>query len=187
MVPLESPLTQAPLIEKSPIAVDIIYSEDLQNHKCIIGNGYIAETWTIALGPPSIDMFNLIFNALFEKVLVVGNNADTLASDGPKSIIEVGLLMLDGCNASWPIVGASIGVAYEATLRNSEGVEIARWKGQGKAGPDDYIERYAGAASAIEVEIHYLTAVTSIAMRKAAADFIINFDKNPRIRSWLGK
>ena len=187
IVPLKSPLSQPPLVEKSLIPVVIFYAENLEKHKCIVDKGYIAATWAIEIGPPSVEMFNQIFDAFFEKAVVAGKHSDIVTYDGPKSIIEVRLLSFDGCEARWPIFGTSIEVAYEATLRTMDGVTIARWEGRGKAGPDDDLKNYTDTTSVTEVEAQYLGTVTSIAMRKAAADFIINFDKNTEIRAWLGK
>lgn len=187
IVPLRSPLSQPPLIEKSLIPVAILYSENLRNHKCILDKGYIAETWTMSLGPPSMEMFNLIFATTFENVLVMGSNSNAFSAARPMNIIEVSLLKYDACEAGWPIIGARIEVAYEAILRDTDGVTIARWEGHGQAGPEDNLESYAVDVPMIKVETRYLSAVTGIAMRRAAADFIINFDKDAEIRTWLGK
>ena len=186
-VSLKSPLRQPPLIEKSLKPVVILYSANLQNHKCIIDKGYIAESWTIALGPPSMEMFNLIFEGIFDNPQVVGTNIDALAFVEPKNLIEVSLLRFDGCEARWPIVESKIEVAYEAILRNANGGTIARWVGRGQAGPDEISENYTATDPSIAVEARYLSDVTGIAMRKAAADFVINFDKDAKIRDWLRK
>jgi hypothetical protein len=184
LVPIRAPLSQPPLVEKLQIPVVVQYSEDLQNHTCLVDKGYILETWAIALGPPSIDMFNLIFSALFEKAMPINLDSDAMASIRPRHIIELRLSMFDGCEASWPILGTSVEIAYEATLHDVEGGIITRWEGRGKAGPGDTLENYMRANSTIGIETVYLSNVISLAMRNAAADFIINFDKDVKIRAW---
>ena len=72
---VEPPIDVAPLIEPAQVSVGIYYSEDLRNHKCtadarfhwnfaLIGR----PRWTFALGPPSIEMFDILFTALFTDV-----------------------------------------------------------------------------------------------------------------------
>lgn len=182
-VPLKSPLRQPPLVEKTPISVAILYLDDLQHHKCIANKGYIAESWTIELGSPSIEMFNLIFASLFATVMVIDSGFDTQEAYGLKGIIEVNLQMFDGCDVSWPIVGKSIEVSYKAILRDIDGTIITSWEGRGRARSNDHLVSYAKGV----LETGYLSATTSIAMRKAAADFIINFKKDAVIHAWTRK
>jgi hypothetical protein len=176
-VPLRSPLGQAPLVEQVPISVAIRYAEDLRNHKCTVSKGYIAAAWVIELGPPSIEMFDRAFSALFKKVIPLGSGVKVQAAAEQYPMIEVRLLDFDGCEASWPIFGSNIEVAYEATLYGNDGTLIARWQGRGRAGKE--------ACAICGVETGYLSAVTSLAMRRAAADFIINLEQDPSIRVWL--
>jgi hypothetical protein len=187
-VPVRSPLAQPPLVERAPMTVAIRYAEDLRHHKCLVHKGYIAETWTIELGQPSMDMFKRIFSALFDKTFTVGPGLNGQSAERQAPLIEVRLLDYDGCEASWPIVGtANIGVAYEATLRDKGGAQIARWQGRGRAGAADYAAGTPDSGTGLGVEALYLSTVTRLAMRKAAADFIIRYEQDPGIRAWLGK
>ena len=177
-VPLRSPLGQAPLVEQAPISIAIRYEEGLRNHKCTVSSDIFAN-WLIELGPPSIEMFDLAFSALFNKVIPLGSGVKEQAAAGQYPIIEVRLLEFDGCEAHTQIL-RSIEVAYEATLHDNDGTLIARWQGRGRAGMGAFREKIdSGDLTG------YLSAVTSLAMRRAAADFIINFEQDPSIMAWL--
>jgi len=187
IVPLGSPLRQPPAVEKLPGSLAILYAEDLRHHQCIAGKGYVAASWTIELGPPSIGMFDRIFSAFFENPVTLQPDADSRMSANSKGVIEVGLLQYDGCEVTGPIGRQKITVAYQATLRARDNTVIAQWEGRGRAGPADNLEGYKDKVPFLDVETRYLGAVTSLAMRRAAADFVINFERDQRLRAWLEK
>ena len=186
-VPLSSPLKQPPAVETLPGSIAILYTENLRHHRCLAGKDYVAASWTIELGPPSIGMFDQIFSALFENPVGLQSDAASQIPANSKGVIEVSLLNFDGCEARWPVVGSKIKVVYQATLRARDGSVIARWEGHGCAGPADNLEGYKEKIPFGEVETRYLGAVTSLAMRRAAADFVINFERNQSLRAWLEK
>jgi hypothetical protein len=186
-VPLSSPLKQPPAVEKRPGSMAILYAENLRHHRCIAGKGYLAASWMIELGPPSIGMFDQIFSAFFENPVTLQPGAASKVPVDSNGEIEVRLLNFDGCEARWPIVNQKIEVAYQATLRAKDGSVIAQWEGLGRAGPEDNLEGYTEKVPFLQVETAYLGAVTSLAMRRAAADFVINFERDLRVRSWLGQ
>jgi hypothetical protein len=164
------------------------HAEDLRHHKCLVRRGYISETWPIELGQASIAVFDAVFSALFERVFTLEPGRVGQAGGQALPLIEVRLLGYDGCEAKWPIVGTTtISVAYEATLHGKEGSRIARWQGSGQAGPADFTTENRDAGTGLRVEGLYLSTVTRVAMRRAAADFIVNYENNPAIRTWLGK
>lgn len=186
-VPLSSPLKQPPAVEKLPGSIVILYAENLRHHWCIAGKGYMAASWIIELGPPSIGMFDRIFSAFFENPVTLQVDAASQIPANSKGVIEVSLLKYDGCEVTWPIVGQKIEVAYQATLRTRDGSVIARWEGRGRAGPADNLEGYTERIPWVGVETRYLGAVTNLAMRRAAADFAINFERDQRLRAWFEK
>ena len=186
-VPLSSPLKQPPAVETLPGSIAIRYAENLRHHRCIAGKGYLAASWTIELGPPSIGMFDRIFSALFENPVTLQADTAFRMPANSKGVIEVGLLNFDGCEVTGPIGRQKITVAYQATLRARDGSVIARWEGRGSAGPADNLEGYTEKIPFGEIETRYLGAVTSLAMRRAAADFVINFERDQSLRAWLEK
>lgn len=186
-VPLSSPLKQPPAVEKLPGSIAILYADNLRYHRCIAGKGYVAASWTIELGPPSIGMFDQIFSAFFENPVMLQSDAASQIPANSKGVIEVRLLKYDGCEVTGPIGRQEIAVAYQATLRARDGSVIARWAGHGRAGPGDNLEGYKEKLPFGEIETRYLGAVTNLALRRAAADFVINFERDPRLRAWLEK
>ncbi|MFO7542382.1 MAG: hypothetical protein R6W97_06150 [Thiobacillus sp.] len=155
-VPLGSPIKQRPAVEPSPRSVDILYTENLRNHHCIVEKGYISEKWAIELGPPSIDMYDLIFSTLFEQSRTLDSGHNFRPNPGSGGLIEVHLLNFDGCEARWPIVGANIEVAYQATLFAMNGATVASWEGRGRAGPSDNLAGYKESVPLLQVETRYL-------------------------------
>lgn len=186
-VPLSSPLKLPPAVETLPGSIAILYAENLRHHQCIAGKGYIAASWTIELGPSSIGMFDQIFSAFFENPVTLQADAASQIPANSKGVIEVGLLKFDGCEVTGPIGRQKITVAYQATLRARDGEVVARWEGHGRAGPADNLEGYTEKIPFGEVETRYLGAVTSLAMRRAAADFVVNFERDQRLRTWFEK
>ena len=186
---VEPPIDVAPLIEPAQVSVGIYYSEDLRNHKCtadarfdwnfaIIGR----PRWTFALGPPSIEMFDILFTALFTDVETRDTGPEITSPGDQRYVIELRLSELNTCEVmSWDTLGPTvIDITYEAIVWSAEGEKIAQWEGRGRAGRDD-LGRYYRKWEPL------VAALTSVAMRKAAADFIVNFENDPVVRAWLGK
>lgn len=186
-VRLQSPLRKPPLVEKTQASVMLTYTAALRNHACLVDKGYIAESWPVALGPPSMEMFDTIFRSLFTKVAIVDTAPARRQLPNDFLIAEIGISKFTGCEARWPIVGSRIEILYEVAFKRADGKLIALLHGHGSAGPKDNLREYGRAEPTIEVESEYLEAAISVAMRKAAASFLIAFEKNPEIRQWLGK
>jgi hypothetical protein len=131
-------------------------------------------------------MFDTLFMALFAKTVAMGRGQTSAIAGERLPLIEVGLLSYDGCQASWPIVGTtSVKVAYGATLFGKDGARVAHWQGRGRAGAEDFDSQDVPGTGGWDIEGTYLADVTRLAMRKAAADFLINYDKDPALRAWL--
>ena len=192
-VPLD-PAIVRPVVEPAKIAVNIHYAEDLRDHECTGDEGYIAFSWTFALGPPSIEMFNVIFTALFKDVEFRDTPPDFTFPGDQREVIELHLSEFTGCQASWPILGTTvIDIGYEAIVWSAEGEELARWNGRGRAGPGDDPRGYSfeglgykikRGSLVLEPELTHLNALTSVAMRKAAAAFVVNYENDPAVRAW---
>ena len=188
------PNVPAPVVEPVPVLVGVYYADALRNHGCTGGKDTFDFGWTVAMGPPSIAMFDGLFAAMFHEIETVDTRPG--ATPTPRDVIEVRLTEFDGCDARRPIVGiATVRVAYEAILWSAQGRELTRWRGRGQAGPRDPQDEYvAGFPEIHEIltgsytpEAAYLAALTSIAMRKAAADFVLNFEGNSVVQARLTK
>ncbi len=188
------PNVPAPVVEPMPAPIGVYYADALRDHGCTGGEGTLDHGWAVAMGPPSIAMFDGLFAAMFRETETV----DTWpgATPAPRHVIEVRLREFDGCDARPPIVGAAIvRVGYEAILWSAQGRELTRWRGRGQAGPRDSQDEYvAGFPKLHEIltgsytpEAAYLAALTSMAMRKAAADFVLSFEGNSVVQARLSE
>ena len=187
VVNVTPPVSLPPLVEKKPLSVGVVYSEDLQNHKCTASKDYIADSWEIQLGPSNIEMFDLILGGLFENIVKL-DSVKSGVKKGLKNVIEIRLQEYNGCEASWPIINASIVVTYEATLYGEDATVITTWQGSGRAMPSDSHESCGALVPHHSLtETRYLAYTTCIAMRRAAADFIVNLQNNVKISDYLGK
>ena len=193
-VSVKQPINQAPLIQPAPVSVAIYYAEDLRSHMCTGRvNGFIAfpYSWTFALGPPSIEMFDILFTRLFTDVETLVTDPKITPPSDRRDIIELRLSDFKGCESYWVGIGESgidiayeIEITYEAIVWSVDGEKVAQWKGQGRGGPRDDVGKHR--QSGLESTSYY-AALTSVAMRKAAADFIFNFESDPAVRAWLGE
>ncbi len=184
-ISVKPPIVQPPLVEPVPVSVSVYYSEDLRNHKCTVEKGYIAESWTFVMGPPSIQMFDTIFTGLFRDVETLDIAPETATPRDQRDVIELRLIEFSGCEASWPIIGTTeIDIEYRAILRSAAGETLARLEGRGHAVPRDDDPRLASSRWSVPEATH-LAILTSAAMRRAAADFMINFENDPAVRAWL--
>lgn len=186
VVHVQTPISKPPLVEKHPSPIGVIFSENIQNHKCLVSKGYISDSWEIRLGPASIEMFDFILSALFEKV-VVFESVESALDKGMNKIMEIRLIEFNGCDVGWPIFGANIRVTYEASLYDSDAAVIATWQGSGFAISGESTGNCTVGLSVFEPEGNYLSIMTCIAMRKAAAGFIVNLQKNKKIQAFLKK
>jgi hypothetical protein len=174
--PVQAPPV-APAVEQAPVSVAVHYAEALKTHHCTGSEGYIAYSWTFEMGPPSIKMFDSLFAAMFQEVETV----ESASAAAGKDRLDLELTEFTGCEASWPIFDTTvIEVAYRATLQGADGSRIAQWSGRGRAGPYDDLGDYRMAS-----EADYLNALASVALRKAGADFLVNYDSDPALRRWI--
>lgn len=173
-----------PVVERAPIRVAVVYDKALANHHCVVSKGYIAEDWTIAIGPPSTAAFTKALGAMFEKATVLPA-AEAGQAAGDQTVIRISLDAYSGCDGSWPIIGGAVDVAYSARVTRGSGVALDGWTGRGRAAQAD-LAAYPSPEStlATSVEGYYLARLTEIAIRKAVADFIANFEDDPRVVAW---
>ena len=170
-----------PVVDPAPVAVGVYYPDSLRNHKCTGGKGYIAYDWIFELGPPSIAMYDKLLGAMFESIRNVDAEPGSGQAQGDDDVIEIRMIEFTGCDAGWPVFGASVSVSYEAILWSPDGKELTRWNARGSAGPSDPYADHMDSGG----EAGYLAALTKIAMRKAATDFVLNYEKDPVVRSRL--
>ena len=89
---------------------------------------------------------------------------------------------------SRPRFGSTILIEYKATLYDDDASIITKWEGSGRSLPGDIHARCGTVDFSYEFfESRYLAIATCTAMRMAAADFIVNFQENPKIKDYLRK
>lgn len=172
----------SPVVERVPLKMAAVYDEALRNYRCTASRGYIAEKWTVVLGPASVATFTPLFSAMFEDVVVVPAGGTPSMHDG-RYVIRLSLAAYSGCDAPWPIAGSSVDITYSAdVVRGSEKV-LSGWTGHGQATAQDYAAAPPIGAS-LDVEGNYLKRLTMLAIRRAAADFLWKFEEDERVRAW---
>ncbi len=173
-----------PVVGKAPLRVAVAFDDSLANHRCVVSKGYIAADWTIEIGPPSMAAFTKALAAVFERATVLpAAQAGEAAIDQP--VIRISLDAFSGCDASWPIIGSSVEVAYFAKVMRGSVIVLDDWTGRGRASQAD-LEAYSlpGGPLTTSIEGHYLARLTEIAIRKAVADFVAKFEDDPRVVAW---
>jgi hypothetical protein len=176
-VEVQNPISQPPLVKPVNRTVGIFYSPHLRIYSCIVDKGYIAAAWTIQVGAPSIAMFNKILRSKFQNVEQLRENPLTGSVPAGKESFLFELVSFDGCEASWPIIGTTrMSIAYRSRLLRADGSTVEDFTARGHAGPADAEPGLEG---------RHLTSLTEAAMRKAAADFIVQIEESEKIDQWL--
>lgn len=175
---VEAP-TVIPVVETANINVAVVYNETLRNFHCTASQGYIADEWLINLGPASMATFTTIFSSMFEDVAFLRAGAETPVGDDIY-IIRLSLESYTGCDVSWPIIGSPVAITYSAdVMRGSEKVMEA-WTGYGEVTAEEIVARHG---STLNIET-YLAWITTLAIRRAAADFLWKFEEDERVLAW---
>lgn len=170
-----------PLVERVPARVVVVYDEVLVAQQCTISKGYIAASWDVAIGDPTVATFDRLFRAMFDDVEVLGAR-EVPDRSGDRPVIRLTLERFTGCDMSWPIFGQPVAIAYRASVSRAGVPVLDSWAGQGVATAADY-QSSPGEAPLL-LEEKYIARMTELAIRSAAADFAINFEDDPAVRTW---
>lgn len=175
---VEAP-TVTPVVEAVNIKVAVIYNEALRNFHCTASQGYIAEEWPIKLGPASMVTFTTIFSSMFEDVVFLPTGAEAPVGDDTY-VIRLSLESYTGCDVSWPIIGSPVAVTYSAEVLRGPDKVMEAWTGYGEGTAEEIVARHG---STINIE-DYLASITTLAIRRAAADFLWKFEEDERVLAW---
>jgi len=178
-VPLEAPVL-TPVVEKARMRVAIVYEDSLRNFYCTASKGYIAEEWRIELGSISVAAFTPVFSAMFMDVVVVPVSA---APPGfsERYLIKLSLENFTGCDVAWPIFGSSVAITYSADVMLGSEMVLSAWTGSGESTAQDVSS--GGSGTTID-EQAYLARLTTLAIRRAVADFLWKFEEDERVLAW---
>jgi len=175
-VPVEA-LALSPVIEQAPIAVTVVYDDALRDFRCTASKGYIADEWLIELGPASVATFTPVFHAMFADIRVLPAGA---AATGDRYVVTLSLDEYTGCDVAWPIIGSPVAIAYSARLTRGADMLLEAWTGSGESLADDII---TDESPAMNIDT-YLARLTTLAIRRAVADFLWKFEEDERVLAW---
>jgi len=174
-VPIETNIP-TPLIAPMPVRVAVFYDPsltDFEHTEDVVGGS----DWVVQLGNANMTMFNKLFASMFATVVKVDSLEQAFAdTEGYDAIITPSIVELQIAPPSrlesdffeaW--------VKYRIDAFDNDQKPIVKWivTGYGKAEPE-----MLGSSDA-------LSAATVPAMRDAAANIVIKFKKQPRVREWI--
>ena len=172
--PINTTLPQKPLIEKLPITVGSYYSEQLRSYENIqripASDGHKVK---FVMGPPSITLFDQVFQNIFEEVYLVQSRPQLSENEQKiRAVIEpkIKTLFADIVSTS-----AEVDISYDIELYDVIGTEIASWSITGSGYSDGYGFSYSGLARRAAQEALY----------DVASKFIVEFIKHPKVLKWL--
>ena len=174
-VPIETSIP-TPLIAPMPVRVAVFYDPSLVNfeHTEKIKGG---TDWTVQLGDANMKMFTRLFASMFATVEKVDSLEQAFADDeGYDAIITPSIVELQMAPPSrMESEFFEAWVKYRIDAFDNDRKPIVKWvvTGYGKAEPE-----MLGSSDA-------LSAATVTAMRDAAANIVIKFKKQPRVREWI--
>ncbi len=155
-----------PLYQPIPATVGIHYGA-LRDHKTVLEEEYrergVTYRYHLALGAPSIALFNRALGAMFERTVQLPASAPSIAPTDARldGVVEVALKNIQ--YSPW-----KVSLSYAITLHAPDGARLAQWRvlgyGEGSDPRPNRLKR---------------------AMRSAVAKFMIGFEKKPEVRAWL--
>jgi len=180
----------APVSEKLPVTIGILYSDQFKTHKHIQkvitpGSG-LRNEWTadidLSIGPASISLFDQLATSMFSNIIYINsNNSENLGTTNVDAILEpsmgnihYGAAVYSGLK--WSFGGLNL--VYNIRLYLPNGDEILSWAIQSNAPPVIKIRTIFDMDNAA-------LDLFEIAVRETAAQFYSEFPKLPEIIRWL--
>ena len=162
-------LERRPLVEPLPLTVGIYFSPEFRTYHASLCVPSLCNEYD--LGPPSVTLFEILVAGLFEKVLVVDSTSP------PDSNLKVaGIIAPTIANFEYRLYQDGYHhIAYRLTLYSPAGANLGAWE-------------VDGAASIEAVSFpHTNGKIARVTMRRAAANFVRGFRKEPVVMNWLEK
>lgn len=153
-----------PLVTPLPLTVGVYYTPEFRNYEgnTSRSNDRRVDRYHLRLGPASVALFDRILAAQFAEVRSVDRVPTPDAGEpGLDAVIEV----------SFASAGL-MSVGYDLTLYAPSGTVIAKFDADGAT----YSDR---------VDDETVPRGLRVAMRNAAAKFLVDFSDNPDIHAWL--
>lgn len=153
-----------PLVTPLPVTVGLYYGPDTREHEANLNRSRSGrvDRYHLRLGPASIALFDRILAAQFRTARPV----DRLPT------AEAGLPDLDAVIAVSVGHAGLLSVHYDITLYTPTGTVIAEFDANGSISADGMSEEIAERG-------------LRVAMRNAAATFLVDFPDHPDVAAWL--
>jgi hypothetical protein len=200
-VPIDATLDQPPLVEPIPARVGIYYSPEFVNHEYCFDASFTQKgeegDCFISLGPPSIALFDQLFEAIFENTVHVQNKLFPTDDPDLDAVIEPSITLV---SVAVPIRGPNVEITphqfevnYSFTLYDPKGYQIGSFSAYGSAQETwgdlskllFVYEQMFTLGSSHSSENILLGELAEKAMRKAAAEFLISFREDTEVQNWL--
>ncbi len=168
-----------PLISKQPLALGVFYPEEFRSHEFFDeAKGRTDSDWLVKTGDAQVNMWNTLFNGMFERVELL---EEAPSEDAPEPDVDAVLIpRVDELQYAIPthtnIKVYEIWMRYAFALNAPDGATIAEWTmtAYGKT-PTAFMQSDEAAVN--------LAAV--VALRDAGAHFATQFTNVPDVASWL--
>ena len=182
-VPVQRALERPPLVEPLKLTIGKCFRPLISKYE-YLGEGREAR-FNFPLGPPSVEMFDLVFTGMFVKTVPVEPPC-WKTNQGPDvdAVIET---QIEGFRGNMATISkrygehrAEVEITYRFLLFSPEGETIHSWTvaGSGLFIPDNTIDPFFPQPT-------WYSKAVKLAMRDAAAKFVRGFRDQPKIRKWL--
>lgn len=165
----------APLVESLPVRAGVFFPEELRDytHSETIPQH---SQWQFELGDASVKLFNPVFNALFDQVIVL---EQLPAADQAANLDLIVAPQLERFEFDIPrnpdIKFVEVWLQYRLYVYAPDGTPIAEWPVTG----------YGKSPASGSMPRNSLHDATVRAMREAGATISIRFASQPEVRDWL--
>lgn len=166
-----------PIVDQFPADIALYYSEEFRTYTYIEERpGARGGDWEITLGPPQVQVFDMVFSSLFRSAEHADSEA--LPDQGPAKALFVP--RVEEFQFALPVDTNikifEIWVKYSIGIFDSSGDEVMRWPftAYGKT-PTAFLKSNGQA----------INQAASIALRDAGASMISGFMRDQKLKEWL--
>ena len=165
-----------PLVEKQPIVLGLYYSNEFKNFK-YLKDSYQGTDWYIDLGYPSTQLFDQIFDSMFEKIEQIRIRPDEtspalhVSAIAAPNITEFAMLAPEDSALDF----FSVSLKYKIEFLTPQGNLIHSWS----------FVAYGKARWHFLHEDESVREATMMALRDAAATLALDFEKQTPFTEWL--
>jgi hypothetical protein len=182
-IPIQPALERPPLVEPLEVTIGKCFRPAIAKYE-YLGEGKEA-LFNFPLGPPSVEMFDIVFTGMFVKTVPVEHcRPETSRGPDVDAVIETQIEIFRGNMATISQRDgehrAEVEITYRFLLFSPEGETIHSWTvaGSGLFIPDNTIDPFLPQTT-------WYSKAVKLAMRDAASKFVRGFRNQPKIQKWL--